>query len=262
MGDFGGIGGNGLLSKATGFIPLCENLGRIDGCREHDALDMGRKSEQCFFPVLSALFVIDVMDLVEYHCGQFVHGYLETQAGVLELLVCCWLVLKKEVVHQNFGGHEEHLGSGIGFNVSRQKTETDVGIGLCELEIFLVGKRLDGTGIDDFFALTGPVLYGEFRGECFSGAGVCGYQNMLVLENALDGVFLEIAERIGVVGKFGEVGLIPFFGADYDHFYCWWLVVRVSGYRLVECGYRLILGSIIRQRKLCLDIKTRNGSIL
>jgi len=40
---------------------------------------------------------------------------------------------------------------------------------------------------------------------------------MLFLENGLDGIFLKTTEWIGVMGKFREVGLRPFFGANDDH---------------------------------------------
>ena len=91
-------------------------------------------------------------------------------------------------------------------------------IGLGELEIFLVGKRFDGTGINDFLTFLGPMLDGEFGGERFPGTGVCGYQDVLVLENSLDGIFLEITQGIGVVGKFGEVLFFgPNFGTYFDH---------------------------------------------
>jgi hypothetical protein len=67
-----------------------------------------------------------------------------------------------------------------------------MGIGLGELEIFLVGKRFDGTGINDFLAFLGPMLDGELGGERFPRTRMSSYQDMLVLENSLDGIFLEI----------------------------------------------------------------------
>jgi hypothetical protein len=94
-----------------------------------------------------------------------------------------------------------------------------MGIGLGELEIFLVGKGFDGTSINDFLTFLGPMLDGEFGGERFPRTRVCSYQDMLVLENSLDGIFLEITQGIGVVGKFGEVLLFgPNFGTYFDHF--------------------------------------------
>jgi hypothetical protein len=84
------------------------------------------------------------------------------------------------------------LGTGVDFNIPRQKTERNMGIGLSELEIFLIGKGFDGASIDDFFALTGPMLDGKLGGKCFSRTRMRSNQNMLVLENALDGIFLEI----------------------------------------------------------------------
>ena len=55
-----------------------------------------------------------------------------------------------------------------------------MGIGLGELEIFLVGKGFDGTGINDFLTFLGPMLDGELGGERFSRTRVCSYQDMLV----------------------------------------------------------------------------------
>jgi len=93
-----------------------------------------------------------------------------------------------------------------------------MGIRLGELEIFLVGKGFNGTGINDFLTFLGPMLDGEFGGERFPRTRMCSYQDMLVLEYSLDGIFLEITQGIGVVGKFGEVLVGPSFGTYFDHF--------------------------------------------
>ena len=36
----------------------------------------------------------------------------------------------------------------------------------------------------------------------------------------MDGIFLEITQGIGVVGKFGQVLVGPSFGTYFDHFFC------------------------------------------
>ena len=168
-------------------VPLREYVRRVDGGGEHNALDVRGERDERFFPVLAALRVVDVMHLVEDHRGQFVHRDLEAEFLRRRL----WLLalgigrrglwVKKQIVHKDFGGHQEDLRGGVGLDVARQQAERYVRVFLRKLVVFLVGERLDGAGVYDLLAATGPVFDGKLGGQCFARAGVGSYEHVLVL---------------------------------------------------------------------------------
>ena len=118
-----------------------------------------------------------------------------------------------EVVSEDLGGHDEHIGLGVEFDISREDANGEVGKRATELVELLVGECLDGTGIDDLLSLGAEESDSEFGREGLSGAGVGGHENVVAPHDGGEGVLLEVAE-----GKWesGEVGrhLLPLIDRD------------------------------------------------
>jgi hypothetical protein len=106
---------------------------------------MGRKHENDILPHVSAVGVIDHVDLVMNDTSEVsVDIHIEMKEGGGCSGFGRDLFLSVEGVLQNLGRHDEHVGFGIQLNISREEPDAEVRKLLGKFVIFLIGQGLYG----------------------------------------------------------------------------------------------------------------------
>ena len=124
----------------------------------------------------------------------------------------------KEGIHEDFRGHDEDLGIGIGLDVAREETEGNVRIFARKLGVLLIGQGLDRTRVDDFLAIRRrrrrKMLECEFRRQRLARSRVRRDEDMVALQNALDGILLKRTQIERVLFKMGLNDVLTVFAID------------------------------------------------
>ena len=178
--------------------PARKQLGAVDGRREHDEVDFGRQEHDALLPDLAPLGIVDVVHFVKDHGVDIVEREQRRRAHAFR-----GRAPLKQQVPQDLGGHDDDVGVRAELDVARHDADAAVSVELLQVVELLVGQGLDGRGIKHSAART---AFGErvldliLADEGLAASGLCSHQDVFVLLNRIDGLFLKGVQRVRMIG--------------------------------------------------------------
>ncbi len=161
--------------------PAGDLRGVGDRCGEADQLDVIRAEDDRFFPGRAALWIGEVMDLVEDH-----------GLDVVQLPRAL-----EEHVPQDLGGHDDDAGVTVLADVTGQEADI-VAVDRAEVAELLVRQGLDGRGVDDAAGAAEGIVDAKLGDDRLPGAGRGSDHDRISAQQRADRLPLEGIEREGV----------------------------------------------------------------
>ena len=150
-----------ISGAAHGGDPVRQFCGVRYGCRQAHQVHLVRCVDDDLLPYRAAVRVLEEVDLIEHHIPQIIEG-----AGV-----------GVDHVAQHLRCHHHNGGGIVDAGVAGEQTHAATAVQCTQVQVLLVGQRLDWGGVKRPFAGRQRLGHGVLRHHCFARPRGCGHHH-------------------------------------------------------------------------------------